>query len=68
MLLAGACGHVTTLIDGELYRPQSCTDPERCRAAGIPQDGSSPPSRAQAQAMIAQAGRGGRAVRMVQRR
>jgi SRSO17 transposase len=34
-----ACGHETTLIDTQLYLPKSWTDdPDRCRAAGIPEE------------------------------
>jgi SRSO17 transposase len=34
-----ACGHETTLIDTQLYLPKSwADDPDRCRAAGIPEE------------------------------
>src|SRR5206468_5436274 len=51
---ASRFGHA--LIDRELYLPQSWTDdPERCRAAGIPQEAEFTTKPRQAQAMIARA-------------
>src|SRR5215813_1478014 len=49
---ASRFGHA--LIDRELYLPQSWAgDPERCRAAGIPQEAEFATKPRQAQAMIA---------------
>ena len=54
LVYASRYGHA--LIDRELYLPQSWTgDPERCRAAGIPQEAELATKPQQAQAMIARA-------------
>src|ERR1700745_1405055 len=51
---ASRFGHA--LVDRELYVPQSWTgDPQRCRAAGIPQEAEFTTKPRQAQAMIARA-------------
>jgi len=56
VFLAYASAHGHALIDRELYLPQSRTDdPERCRAAGIPDDVAFATKPRQAQAMIARA-------------
>jgi SRSO17 transposase len=54
VFLAYASAHGHALIDRELYLPQSwAEDPERCRAAGIPDDVEFATKPRQAQAMIA---------------
>jgi SRSO17 transposase len=56
VLLAYASRHGHALIDRELYLPQSWTDdPERCRAAGIPDEVEFATKPRQAQAMISRA-------------
>ena len=56
VFLAYASRHGHALIDRELYVPQSWTDdPERCRAAGIPQEVEFATKPRQAQAMIGRA-------------
>jgi SRSO17 transposase len=56
VFLAYASRHGHALIDRELYVPQSWTgDPERCRAAGIPEEVEFATKPRQAQAMIARA-------------
>ena len=56
MFLAYASKFGHALVDRELYLPQSWTDdPERCRAAGIPDDAEFTTRPRQAQAMIARA-------------
>jgi SRSO17 transposase len=56
VFLAYASAHGHALIDRELYLPQSWTDdPQRCRAAGIPEDVEFATKPRQAQAMIARA-------------
>jgi len=56
VLLAYASARGHALIDRELYLPRSwAQDPERCRAAGIPQDVEFATKPAQAQAMIGRA-------------
>jgi SRSO17 transposase len=56
VLLADASRYGHALIDRELYLPQSWAgDPERRRAAGIPQDAEFTTKPRQAQAMIARA-------------
>ena len=56
VFLAYASRYGHALIDRELYLPQSwAEDPERCRAAGIPQDAEFTTKPRQAQAMIARA-------------
>jgi DDE superfamily endonuclease len=56
VLLAYASRYGHALIDRDLYLPQSWTDdPERCRAAGIPQNVEFTTKPRQAQAMIARA-------------
>jgi SRSO17 transposase len=56
VFLAYASVHGHALIDRELYLPQSWTeDPERCRAAGIPDGVEFATKPRQAQAMIARA-------------
>ena len=56
VFLAYASAHGHALIDRELYLPQSWTeDPERCRAAGIPDEVEFATKPRQAQAMIARA-------------
>src|SRR6202451_1558492 len=53
VFLVYASEHGHALIDRELYLPQSWAgDPERCRAAGIPEDVDFVPKPQQAQAMI----------------
>ena len=55
VLLADASRHGHALIDRELYLPKSWAgDPDRCRAAGIPEqvEFATKPAQAQAQAMI----------------
>ena len=53
VLLAYASRYGHALIDRELYLPQSwAQDPDRCRAAGIPQDVAFTTKPRQAQAMI----------------
>src|SRR5258705_927522 len=54
VFLAYASSHGHTLIDRELYLPQSwAEDPERCRAAGIPEEAEVATKPRQAQEMIA---------------
>jgi SRSO17 transposase len=56
VFLAYASRYGHALIDRELYLPQSWTeDPERCRAAGIPQEVEFATKPRQAQAMIGRA-------------
>src|SRR6516164_5103737 len=56
VLLAYASRYGHALIDRELYLPRSWTeDPERCRAAGIPEEVEFTTKPRQAQAMIARA-------------
>ena len=56
VFLAYASRYGHALIDRELYLPQSWTeDPERCRAAGIPEEVEFATKPRQAQAMIARA-------------
>jgi SRSO17 transposase len=56
VLLAYASQYGHALIHRELYLPQSwAEDPERCQAAGIPQDAEFTTKPRQAQAMIARA-------------
>jgi SRSO17 transposase len=56
VFLAYASRYGHALIDRELYLPQSWTgDPERCRAAGIPDEAEFTTKPRQAQAMIARA-------------
>jgi SRSO17 transposase len=56
VLLAYASRYGHALIDRQLYLPRSwADDPERCRAAGIPEDVEFVTKPAQAQAMIARA-------------
>ena len=56
VFLAYASAHGHALIDRELYLPQSWTeDPERCRAAGIPDEVEFVTKPRQAQAMIGRA-------------
>lgn len=56
MFLGYASRYGHALIDRELYLPQSwAQDPERCRAAGIPEQAEFPTKPRQAQAMIARA-------------
>ena len=56
VFLAYASGYGHALIDRELYLPQSwAEDPERCRAAGIPEEVEFTTKPRQAQAMIARA-------------
>jgi SRSO17 transposase len=56
VFLAYASRHGHALIDRELYLPRSwAEDPERCRAAGIPQEVGFATKPAQAQAMIERA-------------
>jgi SRSO17 transposase len=56
VLLAYASRYGHALIDRELYLPRSWTqDPERCRAAGIPDEVEFATKPAQAQAMMARA-------------
>ena len=56
VFLAYASAHGHALIDRELYLPQSwAEDPERCRAAGIPDDVEFATKPRQAQEMIARA-------------
>jgi len=54
VFLAYASAHGHALIDRELYLPQSwAEDPERCRAAGIPEEAEFATKPRQAQEMIA---------------
>ena len=56
VFLAYASAHGHALIDRELYLPQSwIDDPQRCRAAGIPDGVEFATKPRQAQAMIARA-------------
>ena len=56
VFLAYASAHGHALIDRELYLPQSwADDPDRCRAAGIPEEVEFATKPRQAQAMIARA-------------
>lgn len=60
VFLAYASRYGHALIDRELYLPQSWVqDPERCRAAGIPQDVEFTTKPAQPQVMIARAAAAG---------
>ena len=60
VLLAYASRYGHALIDRELYLPRSWTeDPERCRAAGIPEETEFATKPRQAQAMIARAAAAG---------
>jgi SRSO17 transposase len=66
VFLAYASKYGHALIDRELYLPRSwAEDPERCRAAGIPEEAEFATKPRQAQAMIARAAA---AVRVVHRR
>jgi SRSO17 transposase len=56
VFLAYASGHGHALIDRELYLPRSwADDPDRCRAAGIPEEVEFTTKPRQAQAMISRA-------------
>jgi SRSO17 transposase len=64
--LAYASRHGHALIDRELYLPQSWAEnPQRCRAAGIPEETECVTKPRQAQAMIARAVAAGGAVCLV---